>query len=567
VAFLAATSLIVPALRRARVSAVMGFLLIGVLLGPYGLAQLVPAAPWLAPYTLSNNDTTRLLAEFGVVFLLFIVGLEVSTERLWALRRYVFGLGVAQVLITASVIALIAYAFGNTPSVAVIAGLAFSLSSTAVVLQLLGERRQLSGPVGRAGFSILLLQDLAVVPILFLVAALAAGLAAEPGRLAIALGGAAAAIAGIYIVGKVILRPLLRWAAGIGSREVFVAAALLIVIGSASAAASLGLSMALGAFLAGLLLAETEFRHQIEADLDPFKGLLLGLFFVTVGMQIDPRLLLQQPLAVLGGLIGLYCIKAALLAPLARAFGLSWPRAFELALLLGQAGEFAFVILALARQHGVAPTASADYLMLVIALSIFVTPFVAQLGVALARRFERAGAAPALPDAASASGHVVIAGYGRVGQTLGAILAEQQVPHIALDGDSTLVAALRGKSWPVHFGDARRRDVLEAVGAGAADAIVVTMNDPEAVEHIVAEARRTWPRVPVYARARDAAQARRLQAAGAAKATPETVEAALQLGEALLGGIGVPDEAARSIIAAHRETEMARALSNEAGQT
>jgi CPA2 family monovalent cation:H+ antiporter-2 len=360
---------------------------------------------------------------------------------------------------------------------------------------------------------------------------------------------------------------LLRWAAGIGSREVFLAAALLIVIGSASAAASLGLSMALGAFLAGLLLAETEFRHQIEADLDPFKGLLLGLFFVTVGMQIDPRLLLQQPLAVLGGLVGLYCIKAAVLAPLARAFGLSWPRALELALLLGQAGEFAFVILALARQHGIAPTASADYLLLVIALSIFATPFVAQIGVMLARRFEHAHASPALPDAANASGHVVIAGYGRVGQTLGAILAEQQLPHIAIDGDAALVAELRAKSWPVHFGDARLHDVLEAVGAGAADAIVVTMNDPEAVERIVAQARQAWPRVPIYARARDAAQASRLHAAGAAKATPETIEAALQLGEALLNGIGVPDEAARSIIAARREAEMAKTLSSGAGQT
>ena len=559
--FLAATCLVVPALRRARLSSVMGFLLIGVAMGPHALGRLAEGVPWLEGFALEAGEPVRLLAEMGVVFLLFVIGLEVSTERLWALRRYVFGLGISQVVLTSASITGVALAFGNTFAVSAVLGLAFALSSTALVLQLMRERHQLAAPVGRASFSVLLAQDLMVVPILFIVSALSEGEHAFGGnQIGLALLTAFAAMTAIVIAGRVALRPLFRWVAAIDSRDIFMAAAILAAIGMAAAAQAVGLSMALGAFLAGLLLAETEFRHQIEADLDPFKDLLLGLFFVTVGMQIDVMLVLREPLAILLGVLGLIVLKGAIIAPLARLFGLSWPRAIEMAFLLGQAGEFAFVVIAAARAGGVIPDDTADYMLMVTALSIFVTPFVAALGRRIAKR--RSGADGLGPDAEAHAneGHVVIAGFGRVGRTLADVLDTQQIGYVAIDADAAEVAAARKRDQPVHFGDASRSDVLASVGAAKAVAIVVTMDKSDAVERIVTEAKRAWPDVPVYARARDGDHARRLHAAGAALASPDTIEAALQLGEALLEGIGVPDEAARHVIEERREAEVAKAL-------
>jgi CPA2 family monovalent cation:H+ antiporter-2 len=537
-------------------------------MGPQVLGRLAESWPWLSAFALEESGTATLLGELGVVFLLFVIGLEVSLERLWALRRYVFGLGFAQVAISTLAIGGTALAFGNSFTVAAVLGLAFALSSTALVLQLLRERSQITTSAGRASFSILLMQDLMVVPILFLVAALGAGPSAfGAGKVGVALATALAALAIILVVGRLLLRPLFRWVAGAQSREIFIAAALLAAIGMAAAAQQAGLSMALGAFLAGLLLAETEFRHQIEIDLEPFKDLLLGLFFVTVGMQIDIALLLAQPATILIGVIGLFVLKIAIITPLARAFGLSWPRAIETAFLLGQAGEFAFVVIAAARGGGAIPEATADYMLLVTALSIFITPLVASLGTRIAARIGPSRVLTPPPDAASEQGHVVIAGYGRVGQTLADILNAQEISHVAVEGEADLVAKMRDNGRPIHFGDASSRQVLESVGAANAAAIVVTINDAEGVERIVREAKLAWPHIPVYARARDAAHARRLHAAGAALASPDSIEAALQLGEALLNGVGVPDEVARRIINERREEEVTRALYGASSST
>lgn len=560
--FLAATCLVVPALRRARLSSVMGFLMIGVAMGPHVLGRLAQDYPWLSPFELQDSEPTLLLGEFGVIFLLFVIGLEVSWERLWALRRYVFGLGLSQVALTTVAITGIALGFGLSFGAAAVLGLAFALSSTALVLQLLRERRQAVTPVGRVSFSILLLQDLMVVPILFVVAALSSGLAAafSPNQMGLALVTAIGAIVLIVFVGRLVLRPLFRWVAAINSREVFIAAAILAAIGMSLASDAAGLSTALGAFLAGMLLAETEFRHQIETDLEPFKDLLLGLFFVTVGMQIDPTLLLAQPLLVLGGVLGLFLVKGVLIAPLARAFGMSWARAIELAFLLGQVGEFAFIVVAAAQDGGIIENEVAEFMLLVTALSIFVTPLVAALGRQIAVRFEKTGDLAAPEDATQLRDHVVIAGCGRVGQMLAELLADEEIAYVGVDSDSQLVAALRKENHPFHFGDASRRDVLASVGAAHAAAIVITMDNADDVERIVRHAKAAWPDVPVYARARDADQARRLHEAGADMASPDTVEAALQLGEALLNGVGVPDEAVRRIIEDRREAELARAI-------
>lgn len=558
--FLGATCLVIPALRRAKFSAVMGFLLIGVGMGPHVLGQMADAWPWLNAFELREERPTALLAELGVVFLLFIIGLEVSFERLWALKRYVFGLGLAQVVLSTIAIAGVALAFGNSFAAASVLGLAFALSSTALVLQLLREGHQIATPVGRISFSVLLMQDLMVVPILFLVAALGTDASNfSDHNVLFALFTALLSLTLIFTLGRVLLRPLFRWVASINSREVFIAAAILAAIGMATAAQSVGLSMGLGAFLAGLLLAETEFRHQIETDLEPFKDLLLGLFFVTVGMQIDIGLLLANPLMILIGVAGLFVIKIAIIAPLARAFGIPWPRAIGVAFLLGQAGEFAFVVIAAARVNGAIPEATADYMLLVTALSIFITPFVAALGGRIARGLASKDTTIE-SDLAQEGGHVVIAGFGRVGQTLADILDKQEISYIALDSDSAAVAAARSLDNPVHFGDSSRRDVLASIGAANAAAIVVTINNPAAVDLIVTQAKQAWPHVPVYARARDGEHARRLHELGAALASPDTIEAALQLGEALLSGIGIPDEAARRIIDERREAEIAKAL-------
>ena len=559
IAFLAATSLLVPTFRKAGMSAIMAFLCIGILMGPNVLGLLSQDVPWTQLVVLDPDGPAHWLAELGVVFLLFSIGLEVSTERLWALRKMVLGLGLSQVVITACVVLGIALAFANPFPVAIVIGLAFALSSTAVVLQLLAERRQLSGTVGRAAFSILLLQDLAVIPILLVTAALGAGPAAGnggAGGVLAAIGLAFAAIAAILISGRFLARPLFRWVSSVDRREVFVAAVLFVVVAAAMAAEAAGLSMALGAFLAGLLLAETEFRHEIEADIEPFKGLLLGLFFVTVGMQIDLGQLSAAPLQVLAGVVGLLAVKAAILIPLARGFGLSWPHAIEMGFLLAQAGEFAFVIISTASQGGAFPSETADYMLLVVAVSLFLTPVSAALGATLARRLTRNAASTIQPADADVSGHVIVAGYGRFGEALGALLQQQEIAHIALDTDVRLVNTLRKRGWPLHYGDASRKDVLATLGADKAAAIIVTMNNPEAVEHIVASARAAWPHVPIFARARDPVQASRLHAAGAHFANPETIEAMLQLGDALLNRLGVPDETVRRAVDELRQSEL-----------
>lgn len=559
--FLAATCVVIPALRKARLSSVMGFLFIGVVMGPQVLGRLDNVWPWLSPFGLEESAPGELLAEMGVVFLLFIIGLEVSWDRLWALKRYIFGLGVAQVALCTIVIASVALVFGASLAVAVVLGLALALSSTAVVLQHLRERRQLTAPLGRAAFSVLLTQDLMVVPILFAVGALSTGFVFGPEQVGLALLSAVGAVIAITLVGRLLLRPLFRWVSSIESREAFVAAALFAAIGMSVAAEAAGLSMALGAFLAGLLLAETEFRHQIETDLEPLRDLLLGLFFVTVGMRIDLALLVREPLLILMGLLGLFALKALLIAPLARGFGMSWARAVELAFLLAGAGEFAFIVVATAQRGDVIAPSVAEYMLLVTALSLFMTPVMAWAGRRAAARLpSRVEHAPPL-EAGQEREHVVIAGCGRVGQMLADILADEEIAHVGVDADETCIAALRKSGRPFYFGDASRRETLAALGAEHAAAIVITMDRPEAVEHIVKEAKAAWPSVPVYARARDAEQARRLRQAGADMASPDTVEAALQLGEALLSGVGVPDELVRRIIESRRDSELSKALS------
>lgn len=558
--FLAAAGIAVPLLSRLKVSPVLGYLLIGGLIGPYGLGLLAADYPALSQVVISDIEGVRALAEIGVVFLMFMIGLELSLDRLWSARLLVFGMGSLQIIVTAALIAWIAATLGaDIPSALVIGG-ALSLSSTAIVMQILMRERRQSTPVGRTGFSILLMQDLAVVPILFMVGVLAApggqGLA---GGLALALGKATLVIVVIYVVGRLLLRPILRQVAQARSAEMFTAAVLLAAVGGSALTAHFGLSMALGALLAGLLLAETEYRHQIEVDIEPFKGLLLGLFFMSVGMGIDWRNVASSPLVIAGTVAGLWLLKAVVITVLALLFGRRRSVAVETGLLLGQGGEFAFVILAAATSLGLIASDLEQHILIVAGVSMLLTPIVAQLAQRVARHLERRDAASEAQDGENAfrdcEGHVIVAGFGRVGQTLSRALDAEGLDYVALDADAALIAKLRDRRQPVFYGDASRVEILAKAGIDHAAAVVVTMDDPAAASRIVAEIHRRWPMVPIHARARDPEHARRLRELGATYCTPETVEASLQLASNVLLHIGVDSEVVQRRMAEQRLVE------------
>ena len=537
--FLVTAGVIVPLFRRWKLNPILGFLVGGILLGPQGLGGLGQQFPWLADFTIDNPREVAQLADFGVVFLLFMIGLELSWERLRLMRRLVFGLGGLQVTLTVAVLTAGAMALGLAPAAAAAVGAALALSSTAVVIPILVEQKRQHSLAGRGVFSVLLFQDLAVAPILITLAVLAhqTDEALSP-RLLLAFAPAALAIVGILAFGRFLLRPMLRSVARAKSEDLFMAACLLVVLGAGLVSAATGLSMALGAFIAGLLLAETEYRHEVEVTIEPFKGLLLGLFFLSVGIGLDVSVLVSHPWLIAGLVLGLLMIKAALVWPLARAFGLKGMAGLEAALLLAGGGEFAFVILSTAISDGVVDRALGQSLLVAATLSMMSIPLWSSLARRLAARDRPDGSSWQGPDLASAQ--VLVVGYGRVGRLVSDMLTEHGISWAAAERESRLVEAARAEGKPVHFGDASRPDFLRRCGLELASALVVTTDAPDGVETIVATARQLSPALRIIARARDARQAQRLYDLGANDAVPETVEASLQLSEAVLVEVGVP---------------------------
>jgi CPA2 family monovalent cation:H+ antiporter-2 len=563
VVFLVAAGIVLPIMQRLKINPILGYLVIGVVIGPFGLGLLADDLPWLGYAVIADIEGVKALAELGVIFLLFMIGLELSFDRLWRMRRMVFGLGGAQVVVTGVAIGAVAWAWGNDPAASVVLGACLALSSTAIVMQLLIDRRQLGSPAGRASFSVLLFQDLAVVPILFLLGVLGAESAGEGGvalSLFWALVRAAGAVALILLVGRLVIRPVFRLVSAARSRELFMAVTLLTVIGTAAATGAAGLSMALGAFLAGLLLAETEYRHEIEVDLEPFKGLLLGLFFMSVGMGVDLRAVGDQLFWVLASVVGLYVLKTVIATALGLAFRLPRATAVESGLLLGQGGEFAFLVVGMAITLEVLPRDVAQFMLIVVGLTMIATPLVSvlarQLGATLSHADASRPSEGGLAELAEAEGHVIIAGYGRVGAMLGEVLDQERIPSVALDLDSEAVTRQRKLGVPVYFGDATRAEILERAGAEHAQALVLTMDSSAAVSRAAKAARQHWPDLPVYARARDVAHARDLMVAGVTMAVPEDLEVSLQMAEEVLQGIGVTTDAARQLIAEHRAEEL-----------
>lgn len=560
--FLFAAGVIVPLMRSLRVPGVIGFILAGLILGPHGLGLLIEHWPVLEYFTMTDPQAATLFAELGVLFLLFLLGLELSFERLWSMRRAVIGAGSVQVLASASALTAGGVFLGLDLIPAAVVGLALALSSTAIVMQIVQETRRLSTPPGRAALAILLLQDVLVAPILIFVSFAAAS--SETSLLPLigeALFEGLLAVLVILILGRFVLGHIFRLAAQAGGRDFMMALTLLTVVGAAVLTASAGLSLALGAFLAGILLGETEFKHQTEVDLEPFKGVLLGLFFFTVGAGLDLAIIASIWPSILVGLACLLVVKfmAALIA--CRLFAGRWAMSIETASLLAPAGEFAFVILASALAGGLLQGETAVLISAIAGLSMVLTPFLGMLGKRVAHglvsRSEPMETDSEVPP--RSQGHVIIAGFGRVGRTVADLLSAQETPFVALDVSTARARQERDRGRPVYFGDASQTDMLLRAGLNEADMFIVTVDDPYSAMQMVRAARSLRADLPILARAQDADHAEELHQAGASFVIPDAIEAGLQLAGRALVLTGYNSETVRDLLAGERDREYRRA--------
>ncbi|MEZ5856217.1 MAG: cation:proton antiporter [Hyphomicrobiaceae bacterium] len=560
---LGTAGVVVPLVRRFGGSPVLGYLAAGALLGPLGLGSLKYDAPLLLWLTVADSGNVSGIAELGVVFLMFLIGLELSPSRLVTMRRLVFGLGGLQVVLSAGVLASLGLWMGWEARPALIIGLCLALSSTAMVLDVLSGHRRLAATSGRVGFAVLLAQDLAVVPLFLLIAVLSATDGGSVfGGLLTALLRAALAMLAIIAAGRFLLRPLLRLVASVGAPELFTAATLFVVVASGVAAAISGLSMALGAFVAGLMLAETEYRKAVEVIIEPFKALLLGVFFFTIGMKIDFRELLANPaylIAAVGALIG---IKTVIAYGLMRVFRVQHAGALEASLLLGPGGEFAFVGIGLAVAAKLVAPDLASFVLAVASLSMALIPLLYHLGRGLTGASMDKPHVELPPE--GEAGHAIIVGYGRFGRLVSEMLAHHGFSYLAIDSDPSSVAVERQRGKPVYYGDAVDRQFLERCGLANARALVITVHDQKAMDQMVISVREQYPDLTIVARARDATHARHLYGLGVTDAVPETIEASLQLSEAVLVDLGIP--AGPVIASIHEKRDEFRHALQEAAQ-
>lgn len=539
---LGTAGVVVPIVRRMGVNPVIGYLGAGALLGPLGLGSFTQTFPSLYWFTIADARDVEGIANLGVVFLLFLIGLELSFRRLMTMRRLVFGLGGLQVLVTSAIISGATILTGQSSDVAIILGASLALSSTAIVLELLSSEGRLTTAAGRASFAVLLAQDLAVVPILVFISVLGADTGGSVlAHLSNALFKAVVAVAFLILVGRLLLRPLFQMVASTHSTELFVAATLFVIVGAGLAAHQAGLSMALGAFVAGLMLAETEYGKAIQATVEPFKGLLLGTFFFTVGMAIDFRVFLREPGWLLAAVLGLLAGKTLLIAILGRLFRLSWPTVIESSLLLGPASEFAFVSIGLAATLGLIEPRVSGFVVAVTAVSMVLTPLVALLGRHLAAKLsaERTDDPELSVRPPGEEEQAIVVGYGRVGKVVCSLLATHGLKYIAIDNEPADVARDRRDGHNVYYGDATEPGFLEACGLMQATGVIITVQSHTAIDEVVGRIRAVRPDVLIVSRARDANHARHLYSIGATDAVPETIEASLQLSEAALVGLGI----------------------------
>jgi glutathione-regulated potassium-efflux system protein KefB len=546
--FLLAAVIAVPLFKRLGLGAVLGYLAAGVALGPFGLKVIQDAAPVLTA------------SEIGVVMMLFVIGLELSPSRLMVMRKPVFGLGGLQVGLSGLALGAIGLALGMSWKAALVVGLALALSSTAVSLQLLSERKAMNTAHGRNAFAILLFQDLAAIPLIAVIPLL--GVAAnQSGPVWISVGKALLAIAVVVIGGRYLLRQLFRLAARIGVPEMLTASALLAVLGAAWVMALAGLSMGLGAFLAGVLLADSEFRHEIESQLEPFKGLLLGLFFMAVGMSIDLPLIAAEPLTIVIGTVVLLALKSAILFGIAwRPARMNWREGLQLGAVLALGGEFAFVVLSEAVKAGLVDAVMQNRLVAIVGLSMALTPLSIIAVSRVLRAYPEREAAREFDAIPEHNAQVILAGFGRFGQIVARILVAQKIPFIALEADAKQLDAVRRFGNKVYFGDASRPDLLRAAGAGNAKLFINAIDGTDANLRVTRVVRRMYPELKVFARAHDRQHAWKLMDLGAL-ATRETFASGLEMGRDVLIALGVPPDTAAERVRVFREHDETLLLS------
>ena len=538
VILMAAALIAVPLFKRLGFGSVLGYLIAGVCIGPAAFGLI------------GDVENVLHFSEIGVVLLLFIIGLELQPTRLWALRKPVFGLGAAQVAITAAVLMGVALMLGLEPAPAAVAGLGLALSSTAFALQILAEKGDLTARHGRIGFSMLLFQDLAVIPMIAVIPLMGSGTAAAGGTW-LDFAEAAAVIVAVVVGGRFVLRPCLRLVASTRSSEIFTAAALFVVIGTALLMELVGLSMALGAFLAGVLLADSEYRHELEADIEPFKGLLLGLFFIAVGMSVDLKLIIEQPDVIFALAVGLMAVKGVILYGLGRVTRLNDTGARNLAVTLPQGGEFAFVLFGIAVGANVIERSLSDLLIVVVSVTMALTPFAVIANDAVNARTAKHGAQEfdAIEDDEPS---VIIAGFGRFGQIVARVLRMRGIRFTALDASFEQIDFVRKFGNKVYFGDASRLDLLRAAGAERARAFVLAVDDVEASVRIAELLHTHFPHLKVFARAHNRTHAFKLMEAGVVHLERETVAASLDLAVQVFGALGTPRETAETIVESFR---------------
>ena len=540
--YLAAGVIAVPLCRKARLGSVLGYLIAGVAIGPWGLRLI------------SHPETVLQFSEFGVVLLLFLIGLELNAQRVWALRRAIFGLGSVQVIATIGAVSALAMALGQPLAVGLIAGMGIAMSSTAIGLATLSEKNLLQTPGGQASFAVLLFQDLAVIPLLLAIALLAG----DAGSFEIIpLLKALALIALLIAAGRFLVRPVLRYVAEARLREVFVGFSLLVVLGTALLMESVGLSMALGAFLAGVMLADSEYRHELELDIEPFKGLLLGLFFIAVGMSIDMGLFLRSPLLVLGIAAGIVLLKIAVLYPIAQLFGYcNRADAGVFAVALSQAGEFAFVLFAAASR--VLPAETMAMLNAAVALSMLATPFLFMAYERLLARQPGAGTAAArAPDTIAESNPVIVAGFGRFGQVIVRVLRGLGIEATVIDHDPGQVETVRRFGFKAYYGDATRMDLLESAGAARARLLFLAIDDAQAAMRTVRRVRQRFPNLQLVVRARSRTDAFEYAEMGI-HAVREVFGSALDAAGRGLGVLGYSEDEVARILRRFREYDEAQ---------
>lgn len=531
---LGAAGIVIPAFARARITPVIGFILVGVLVGPFGLGRLVGQFPQLYYVTISRPEAIAPFAELGVILLLFEIGLELSFGRLWDMRAQVFGLGAAKLLLCAALLTIVLIAMRHNVPASAGLGIALALSSTALVLPIAGTQ----SPVGRKALAMLLLEDIALVPIIFVLGAFGPGGESGAALFDTLLRGAVIILV-MLTLGRFLLPRLFASAARTKSPELFLAFSLLVVIAAALATAGAGLSPIMGALLAGLLIAETDYSREVEALTAPFKGLALGVFLITVGMGIDLTEIWRHFSTIALGVASVLAAKAVVTALLLRVGGASRGTAVETGLLLASPSETTLIVLSAAAAAGLVSHENAQFWQIVTALGLTLTPLLAMVGRSLATAVDRPQDVPVNAAPNDATGQALILGYGRVGRLVGAMLSRHDVPWLALDADPALVTEARGGGDPVIYGNVANAELLAKLHLDEARAVIVTMDEPVLVSRTVRRIRAAHPDLPIIVRARDAAHAAELYRAGASDAVPEALESSLQLSEAVLVDMGV----------------------------